>query len=260
MTICAVCVTRNVASLPAMVPTASAPIGASQNANESLSADTSSVFEVTAPSGSIVNAERPAAVQCRHVIGQMLPDVVFGCLVQALPDAVPAEGASCLWNATFQGSAPDPFVVTYFTNGGTGARPVKDGLSATAYPSGVRCAPIEVLERIAARGHDLGDEGVGFTDGRVGIVHEHRLDPPPVARKRIRLFVRELVQLEAADAVGALAQDRFRARRPDCLDGSFVLRSKAFAQIDAPPPAGDYPYCEQEHHNDDAGRHEHEGF
>jgi N-methylhydantoinase B len=49
-----------------------------------------SVFEVTAPSGSIVNAERPAAVQCRHVIGQMLPDVVFGCLVQALPDAVPA--------------------------------------------------------------------------------------------------------------------------------------------------------------------------
>ena len=105
-----------------------------------------SVFEVTAPSGSIVNAERPAAVQCRHVIGQMLPDVVFGCLSQALPDAVPAEGASCLWNATFQGSAADPFVVTYFTNGGTGARPVKDGLSATAYPSGVRCAPIEVLE------------------------------------------------------------------------------------------------------------------
>lgn len=105
-----------------------------------------SVFTVTAPDGCIVNARRPAAVQCRHVIGQMLPDVVFGCLVQALPDAVPAEGASCLWNATFQGSPEDPFVVTFFTNGGTGARPIKDGLSATAYPSGVRSAPIEVLE------------------------------------------------------------------------------------------------------------------
>lgn len=105
-----------------------------------------SVFEVVAPSGSIVNAERPAAVQCRHVVGQMLPDVVFGCLVQALPNAAPAEGASCLWNATFQGPAADPFVVTFFTNGGTGARPIKDGLSATAYPSGVKSAPIEVLE------------------------------------------------------------------------------------------------------------------
>ena len=105
-----------------------------------------SVFEVVAPTGSIVNALRPAAVQCRHVIGQMLPDVVFGCLVQALPDAVPAEGASCLWNATFQGSPEDPFVVTFFTNGGTGSRPIKDGLSATAYPSGVKSAPIEVLE------------------------------------------------------------------------------------------------------------------
>lgn len=105
-----------------------------------------SVFEVVAPSGTIVNAERPAAVQCRHVIGQMLPDVVFGCLVQALPNAAPAEGASCLWNATFQGSAADPFVVTFFTNGGTGARPIKDGLSATAYPSGVKSAPVEVLE------------------------------------------------------------------------------------------------------------------
>ena len=105
-----------------------------------------SVFEVVAPSGTIVNAQRPAAVQCRHVIGQMLPDVVFGCLSQALRDAVPAEGASCLWNATFQGSASDPFVVTFFTNGGTGARAIKDGLSATAYPSGVKSAPIEVLE------------------------------------------------------------------------------------------------------------------
>jgi N-methylhydantoinase B len=105
-----------------------------------------SVFEVVAPEGCIVNATRPSAVQCRHVIGQMLPDVVFGCLIQALPGAVPAEGASCLWNATFQGAPEDPFVVTFFTNGGTGARPIKDGLSATAYPSGVRSAPIEVLE------------------------------------------------------------------------------------------------------------------
>lgn len=133
-----------------------------------------SVFEVVAPAGSIVNAQRPAAVQCRHVIGQMLPDVVFGCLVQALPDAVPAEGASCLWNATFQGSPEDPFVVTFFTNGGTGARPIKDGLSATAYPSGVKSAPVEVLEATTpllfwAKEFRPGSGGAGRWNGGHGL-------------------------------------------------------------------------------------------
>jgi N-methylhydantoinase B len=109
-----------------------------------------SPFRVMAPDNCIVNALRPAAVMCRHIIGQMLPDVVFGCLRQPLPDLVPAEGTSCLWNMTFKG--PDParggrdFVITIVTNGGTGARPGKDGLSATAYPSGVRGTPIEIVE------------------------------------------------------------------------------------------------------------------
>ena len=56
-----------------------------------------SVIRVTAPKGSILNAEHPAPVAVRHVTGQMLPDVVFGCLNQALDGSVPAEGTSCLW-------------------------------------------------------------------------------------------------------------------------------------------------------------------
>jgi N-methylhydantoinase B len=106
-------------------------------------------FIVTAPPGSILNAQRPAAVMSRHVIGQMLPDVVFGCLRQLLPDLVPAEGTSCLWNIIMVGHDPATkrqFVSAIVTNGGTGARPTKDGLSATAYPSGVRSSPIEVVE------------------------------------------------------------------------------------------------------------------
>jgi N-methylhydantoinase B len=108
-----------------------------------------SPFTVTAPAGTILNAQRPAAVMSRHVIGQMLPDVVFGCLRQALPEKVPAEGTSCLWNLIFVGHDPmidGQFVSTVVTNGGTGARPTKDGLSATAFPSGVRGSPIEVVE------------------------------------------------------------------------------------------------------------------
>ena len=112
-------------------------------------------FTVTAPEGTILNAPYPAAVCTRHVIGQMLPDVVFGCLEQVVPDRVPAEGASCLWNLTFRGDTDRAsnesklFTITAVTNGGTGGRPASDGLSATAYPSGVKGTPVEINESVA---------------------------------------------------------------------------------------------------------------
>jgi N-methylhydantoinase B len=120
-----------------------------------------SVIRVTAPEGSILNAKRPSPVATRHVTGQMLPDVVFGCLHQALGGGVPAEGTSCLWNLHAVGGPGavdvDPaellgatrFNIASFHSGGTGARPGKDGLSATAFPSGVRNVPIEVTEAIS---------------------------------------------------------------------------------------------------------------
>ena len=108
-----------------------------------------SAYRVTAPPGSILNPARPRAVSARHIVGQMLPDVVFGCLQQAIPDRVPAEGTSCLWMITVRGEdarTGAPFTTTIVTNGGTGARPGADGLSATAYPSGVRGTPVEIVE------------------------------------------------------------------------------------------------------------------
>lgn len=109
---------------------------------------------VSAPEDSILNAQKPSPVLLRHVIGQMLPDVVFGCLRQAVPDRVPAEGASCLWNLNVRGSVKGGeggnygFMMTVTSNGGTGARPQSDGISATAYPSGVKGTPIEIAEQI----------------------------------------------------------------------------------------------------------------
>jgi N-methylhydantoinase B len=108
-----------------------------------------SAYRVTAPPGSILNPARPRAVSARHIVGQMLPDVVFGCLRQAIPDRVPAEGTSCLWMITVRGEdarSGARFATTVVTNGGTGARPGIDGLSATAYPSGVRGTPVEIVE------------------------------------------------------------------------------------------------------------------
>jgi len=112
---------------------------------------------VTAPENTIVNAPHPAAVYARSVIGHMLPDVVYGCLDQALPDTVPAEGTSSLWNLSLlaghgltgtEGSAVRAFNVTTFHSGGAGARPRQDGLSATPFPSGVRNVPVEITEAI----------------------------------------------------------------------------------------------------------------
>jgi N-methylhydantoinase B len=115
--------------------------------------------KVTAPEGAILNAPHPCAVAARHVTGQMLPDVVMGCLYKAIGKNVPAEGTSCLWNPIVMGGhglVPDedfgdatPFAVNLFHTGGAGARPNKDGLSATAFPSGVRNTPVEINESIA---------------------------------------------------------------------------------------------------------------
>ena len=129
--------------------------------------------QVHAPEGCILNAPHPAAVNVRHVMGQLLPDAVFGCLSQVLPERVPAEGTSSLWNLLGTGMwQPDTgvattnhsktsvesssdesaqaklerFILMSFHSGGAGARPQADGLSATAFPSGVRNMPVEVNE------------------------------------------------------------------------------------------------------------------
>lgn len=119
------------------------------------------VIRVSAPEGSIVNAPYPAAVAARHIIGQLLPDVVFGCLRQARPGAVPAEGSSSLWNIRLSGGHPiagysnerlvneQRFTITSFSTGGTGGRPALDGLSTTSFPSGVRNISIEILETMS---------------------------------------------------------------------------------------------------------------
>ena len=115
---------------------------------------------ITAPTGSILNAQRPAPVAARHIIGLFLPDLVLGCLAQILPDKIPAESSS-VWGIQLRGGpeatrafgwvereAP-AFDILLFNSGGAGARPMKDGLSATAFPSGIKGLPIEISETAA---------------------------------------------------------------------------------------------------------------
>jgi N-methylhydantoinase B len=112
-------------------------------------------FRITAPENSILNAVHPAPVALRHIVGHLVPDTVYDALDKILPDTVPAEGAGCLCN--FQLSlrprtdAPAPkgarrAEVLTFNSGGSGARPTLDGMSATAFPSGVMTMPVEATE------------------------------------------------------------------------------------------------------------------
>ncbi len=107
-------------------------------------------FRVTSPTN-ILNAPRPAPVALRHVIGHMVPDLILGALAKALPGRILAEGAGALWNIHISarpvaGDEGRRAEVLMFNSGGMGARPGLDGLSATAFPSGVQTMPIEATE------------------------------------------------------------------------------------------------------------------
>jgi len=101
---------------------------------------------VTAPEGSILNPIHPAPVAARHIVGHFLPHAVLGALARVVPENVIAEGAGNVWLTTVRGVGDNRFVTVFFASGGTGARPTKDGLSTTSFPSGIATAPIEIIE------------------------------------------------------------------------------------------------------------------
>ncbi|MES0827356.1 hydantoinase B/oxoprolinase family protein [Ruegeria sp. SCP11] len=138
-------------------------------------------FEITAPEeGCILNAPRPAPVAQRHILGQIMPDLMYGCLYQAIPDRIPAEGSSCMYDLPLRGGFEmnkgqdaTQYAVEITHNGGTGARPGKDGMSVAAFPSGVYGAQVEITESVAPllfRRRELRADsgGAGFYRGGLG--------------------------------------------------------------------------------------------
>ena len=152
-----------------------------------------SPFKVTAPKGCILNARHPAPVAIRHVLGQFLPDVVLGALHRMQPGLVPAEGSSALWIIQLgltpiagaepaEGEDSRSAQILMFNSGGTGARPALDGLSATAFPSGVHSMSAEVSEyagpiTIWRKELREGSGGAGARRGGLGQVIEIGANP-----------------------------------------------------------------------------------
>ncbi len=116
-----------------------------------------SPFHMEIPGDCILNTPRPYPVSVRHIVGQLLPDLMMGCLHQAVPNRVNAEGSGALWNPPLRGGSQvsgqhaetEDYEIITFNSGGTGARPTKDGLSGIAFPSGVRTMPVEATENVA---------------------------------------------------------------------------------------------------------------
>ena len=108
-------------------------------------------INVTAPKGSVVNAEFPSpVVYANHEMSHRTADMIMGALANIWPEQVMAcsQGTSAI--LTFGGVDPRSGrrYVSYETiKGGFGARPNKDGINVVASAiSNTMNTPIEVLE------------------------------------------------------------------------------------------------------------------
>ncbi len=108
-------------------------------------------ISVTAPDACLLNARFPAAVNARHVTFLFLSAAIFQALAPVMPDRVIAECGSPQMQLTYYGidREGEPFIYVPFDAPGMGARPTKDGLSATPYAHNTGGASVEVVENMA---------------------------------------------------------------------------------------------------------------
>jgi N-methylhydantoinase B/oxoprolinase/acetone carboxylase alpha subunit len=140
---------------------------------------------IVAPSGSIVNAVRPAAVAGGNVeTSQRITDVVLGALGKALPEVIPAASQGTMNNVTLGGTDPRTgarFAYYETIGGGMGGRRGLDGLNGVhTHMSNTRNTPVEAIEhylpvRIRRYGLRANSGGAGAARGGDGIVREYEM-------------------------------------------------------------------------------------
>jgi N-methylhydantoinase B len=112
---------------------------------------------IRAPKGSLVNCRLPAATFQRMVVCHSLVDLIMGALAPAIPERVMADSCGCIYNdgtginLETHGRGGDVDHRQKWSDGpsqgGLGARPDKDGLSAMAcHVTNVANPPVEVTE------------------------------------------------------------------------------------------------------------------
>ena len=139
---------------------------------------------VTAPKGSILNPEIPAAVAARALTGYRVVDAVMGALAQIVPDRVVAAGEGGNTVIAFGGrdaETREPFILVDMINGAWGARADKDGIEGITNPSqNMSNMPVETLEDrfpilVEEYGFRPDSCGAGKFRGGLGLVRQYRL-------------------------------------------------------------------------------------
>ncbi|MEI4473414.1 hydantoinase B/oxoprolinase family protein [Frigidibacter sp. MR17.24] len=104
-------------------------------------------FSVTAPEGSILNPQRPAAVNIRTRTGWYIAPNVFAALSDAAPDAVQSHtGLPTVANVYGKDAQGRLYSDMLFSGGGQGGSARGDGQSALLWPTSAANTSIELME------------------------------------------------------------------------------------------------------------------
>jgi len=108
-------------------------------------------LHITAPVGSILNSQPPAAGGARALIGHFLPAMVLSALADVASERVIAGAGSPLWCVNMAGTRADgrSFANLFFLNGGYGASASTDGTNVLSWPSNISSTPVEIIEQLA---------------------------------------------------------------------------------------------------------------
>ncbi len=145
-------------------------------------------LKIVAPTGSVVNAQHPAATAGGNVeTSQRIVDVILGALSKAIPEKIPAASSGTMNNVAFGGyDTEKESRFTYYETigGGMGASPVRDGLSGVhTHMTNSLNTPIEALEnylpmRIRKYALRKSSGGSGKFKGGEGIIREYQFFVP----------------------------------------------------------------------------------
>ena len=144
--------------------------------------------ELILPEGSIVNAKPPAAVAGGNVeTSQRIVDVLLKAFAQIVPQRIPAASSGTMNNLTIGGTDPrnkQPYAYYETIAGGTGGRPVGDGVSGVhTHMTNSLNTPVEALEyaypfRVRRYSYRPNSGGAGRFRGGDGLIREIELLGP----------------------------------------------------------------------------------
>ncbi|MCP4107381.1 MAG: hydantoinase B/oxoprolinase family protein [Desulfobacteraceae bacterium] len=106
-------------------------------------------IQMTAPQGSVVNCNFPAAVAARMQVGHFMTEMVFKALSAAVPDRIIAEsGGTPAQTNIFYGKRNNrkPWHTMIIRGGGMGAGSTADGHHCAIFPANGANTPVEILE------------------------------------------------------------------------------------------------------------------